>query len=106
MQTNFDLRTYNTFGLPSTAEEFLFLESVEQLAKLKKGDELTVGEVYGAIQYKGKGTFLAGGAGITPFIAIFNFLREKSQLNGNSLIFANKTEKDIFQISPQNNSSF
>jgi len=43
----------------------------EQLSKLKVGDELTIGEVYGTIQYKGKGTFLAGGAGITPFLAIF-----------------------------------
>lgn len=34
MQTNFDLRAYNTFGLPSIAEQFLFLESTEQLATL------------------------------------------------------------------------
>ena len=68
----------------------------EQLAKLKKGDELIVGEVYGAIRYEGKGIFLAGGAGVTPFIAILNALDKQKELNGNSLIFANKTKKDIF----------
>lgn len=68
----------------------------EQLSKLSAGDFLTVGEVYGTIQYKGKGIFIAGGAGITPFIAILKSLEKQDNLNGNSLIFANKTEKDIF----------
>jgi ferredoxin-NADP reductase len=68
----------------------------EQLAKLEKGDELTVGEVYGAIEYKGNGTFLAGGAGITPFIAIMKSLDKNNELRNNSLVFGNKTKKDIF----------
>lgn len=66
-----------------------------QLLKLKKNDELILHEVFGAIHYKGKGTFIAGGAGITPFIAIFRHLRSKDELNGNRLIFANKTKEDI-----------
>ncbi|MFC4094784.1 ferredoxin reductase domain-containing protein [Euzebyella saccharophila] len=68
----------------------------EKLSKLKVGNELVLGEVFGAIQFKGKGTFLAGGAGITPFIAIFKSLEYQNEMNRNSLIFANKTEKDIF----------
>lgn len=68
----------------------------EQLSKLKERDELTIGEVYGTIQYKGKGTFLAGGAGVTPFISILNSLYTQNELEGNSLFFANKTRKDIF----------
>lgn len=44
----------------------------EQLAKLGPGDELLIHEVFGAIAYKGPGVFIAGGAGITPFIAIFH----------------------------------
>lgn len=68
----------------------------EQLAKLKKGDELTVGEAYGAIAFKGNGMFISGGAGITPFISILKALEKKNSLRGNSLLFANKTTKDIF----------
>lgn len=68
----------------------------EQIGQLKEGDELTIGDVFGAINYKGKGTFLAGGAGVTPFISILKSLNHKNELNGNTLIFANKTEKDIF----------
>lgn len=68
----------------------------EQLGKLKAGDEISIGEAYGAITYKGEGTFLAGGAGITPFIAILKSLDKENKLDNNSLLFANKTEKDIF----------
>lgn len=68
----------------------------EQLATLTTGDELTLGDVYGAIEYKGKGIFLAGGAGITPFISILKSLDKKKQVQGNSIVFANKTTKDIF----------
>ncbi len=68
----------------------------EKLSKLKVGNELVLGEVFGAIQFKGKGTFLAGGAGVTPFIAIFKSLEYQNEMDHNSLIFANKTEKDIF----------
>lgn len=45
-----------------------------QLGQLKAGDELILHDVWGAIQYKGEGTFIAGGAGVTPFIAIFRQL--------------------------------
>ena len=63
--------------------------------KLKPGDEIIIRDVWGAIAYKGKGVFIAGGAGITPFISIFRDLREKNEVAGNTLIFANKTKADI-----------
>jgi ferredoxin-NADP reductase len=66
-----------------------------QLAGVKKGDELILHEVFGAIQYKGEGIFIAGGAGVTPFIAIFRSLYNDGNIDGNKLIFGNKTEKDI-----------
>jgi ferredoxin-NADP reductase len=66
-----------------------------KLLTLKKGDELLLHEVFGAIEYKGKGVFIAGGAGITPFIPIFRFLQTRNDLAGNKLIFANKTRADI-----------
>jgi ferredoxin-NADP reductase len=35
-----------------------------ELGKLKQGDELLIHDVWGAIEYKGEGVFIAGGAGI------------------------------------------
>ena len=62
---------------------------------LKPGDELIIRDVWGAIEYKGRGYFIAGGAGITPFIAILRQLNRDGELTGNKLIFANKTVADI-----------
>ena len=67
----------------------------KELNKLVHGDELLIHDVWGAIEYKGEGVFIAGGAGITPFIAIFRSLRAQNNLGNNTLIFTNKTEKDI-----------
>jgi ferredoxin-NADP reductase len=67
-----------------------------ELLKLKKGDELILHDVWGAIQYKKEGVFIAGGAGVTPFIAILRQLHSKNKMGENKLIFANKTQKDIF----------
>jgi ferredoxin-NADP reductase len=66
-----------------------------RLGQLITGDELILHDVWGAIQYKGEGTFIAGGAGITPFIAIFRELERTGKVGNNKLIFSNKTEKDI-----------
>ncbi len=66
-----------------------------QLGKLHAGDELILHDVFGAINYKGEGTFIAGGAGVTPFIAIFRQLQKDEKLGNNKLIFSNRTTKDI-----------
>jgi ferredoxin-NADP reductase len=66
-----------------------------QLLALQAGDELLIGEVFGDIGYKGEGIFIAGGAGVTPFIAILKELEKKNQVGGNKLLFANKTKADI-----------
>ncbi|HAQ21413.1 MAG TPA: flavodoxin reductase [Prolixibacteraceae bacterium] len=66
-----------------------------ELLQLGKDDELILHEVFGAIAYKGEGVFIAGGAGITPFICIFRYLQSKSETGDNKLIFANKTKEDI-----------
>lgn len=68
----------------------------EQIGKLEKGDQLLIGEPFGAIQYKGSGIFLAGGAGVTPFLPILKKLESENKAFGHTLIFANKKEKDIF----------
>ncbi|SOE17895.1 hypothetical protein SAMN05877838_2800 [Hoeflea halophila] len=67
----------------------------EQIGQLKVGDSFIIGDPWGTIKYKGKGTFIAGGAGVTPFIAILRMLRERGELSGHRLIFSNKREADI-----------
>jgi len=67
----------------------------DKLLDLKVGDELLQNEIFGNIYFRGEGTFIAGGAGLTPLIAI---LRDRQRNGGNEtnkLIFANKTSKDI-----------
>lgn len=65
------------------------------LGRTNAGGELILHDVFGAIQYKGPGVFIAGGAGITPFISIFRDLYDKNQIEGNSLIYSNKTSDDV-----------
>lgn len=67
----------------------------DKLDDLKVGDELIIGDSWGAIQYKGPGWFIAGGAGVTPFIAILKKLAKDGNLKGNHLLFSNKTSKDV-----------
>jgi len=66
-----------------------------ELLQAKKDDELILHDVFGAIEYKGEGVFIAGGAGVTPFICIFRYLQSKNEIGNNKLIFANKTNNDI-----------
>lgn len=65
------------------------------LGNLQPGDEILIHDVWGAIEYKGEGVFIAGGAGVTPFIAILRQLHKENKLGKNRLIFSNKTEADI-----------
>lgn len=66
-----------------------------ELLSLKEGDTLILNDIFGAIEYKGEGTFIAGGAGVTPFISILRNLKSKNKLGKNTLLFANKKEEDI-----------
>jgi ferredoxin-NADP reductase len=76
----------------------------DQIHQLLPGDELIIRDVWGAIEYKGPGYFIAGGAGITPFIAILRQLKKDGRASGNVLYFSNKTafdvilEKELFDI--------
>lgn len=67
----------------------------DELYRLKEGDSLIIHDVWGAIAYKGPGYFIAGGAGITPFIAILRQLHKDGQLEGNKLFFSNRTAGDV-----------
>lgn len=66
-----------------------------QLGKTNAGAELIIQDAFGAINYKGQGVFLAGGAGITPFISIFRHLFKANQIEGNKLIYSTGTVEDV-----------
>jgi ferredoxin-NADP reductase len=66
-----------------------------ELGKLQAGDELIIRDPWGAISYTGEGYFIAGGAGITPFIAILRRLYADKKIGRNQLFFSNKTSGDI-----------
>lgn len=67
----------------------------EQLHTLKPGDKLILEEPWGTINYQGSGIFIAGGAGITPFIAIIRDLKNRHKIKGNRLFFSNKKAHDV-----------
>jgi|WetSurMetagenome_2_1015567.scaffolds.fasta_scaffold22820_2 ferredoxin-NADP reductase len=67
----------------------------KELGKLKAGDALIIHDVWGTITYQGPGVFFAGGAGVTPFIAIFRQLYKEGKIGDNKLILSNKTDEDI-----------
>ena len=67
----------------------------DQLSRLLVGDRLIIDDPWGTISYKGKGVFIAGGAGLTPFLAILRAQNETGHLAGHTLLFANRRERDI-----------
>ncbi len=69
--------------------------ATDKLLDVKTGEYLILFDIFGTIVYKGEGVFIAGGAGVTPFIAILKDLYKKGQIGNNKLIFANKTKDDI-----------
>lgn len=66
-----------------------------KLWKLVPGDRLLLRDVWGTIAYQGPGTFICGGAGVTPFIAILRRLHADGRLAGHRLIASNRTAEDI-----------
>lgn len=67
----------------------------DKLHTLKVGDALLMSEPFGTISYRGPGVFIAGGAGITPFLAIFRQLVTENKIGEQTLIFSNKTPADV-----------
>lgn len=66
-----------------------------ELWSLAPGDRLLLRDVWGTITYKGPGAFIAGGAGVTPFIAILRRLAADRKIAGHRLIVSNRTQEDI-----------
>jgi len=67
----------------------------EKLESINADDELILHDVFGHLQYAGKGVFLAGGTGITPFIAICRDLAKQRKIAGNSLIYSTQYAADV-----------
>ncbi|MFO7724440.1 MAG: FAD-binding oxidoreductase [Oceanipulchritudo sp.] len=68
----------------------------DALDDLKAGDRLLISEPFGAITWKGPGVFIAGGAGVTPFIAILRKCANEGIGAGNMLLFSNSKSEDVF----------
>lgn len=84
--------------LEFTIKSYRAREGVTQLLDtLTVGDQLILHDVWGALTYRGPGLFLAGGAGITPFLSIFRALSDQKAVAGNRLIFSNKTAADVIR---------
>lgn len=66
-----------------------------ELNKLNAGAELIMHDVFQTIEFKGPGIFIAGGTGITPFIAIFRALFLSGNLRDVGLLYSNRTREDV-----------
>ena len=67
-----------------------------QIPSLEPGETVTLGDPKGRIRDRGPGIFLAGGAGITPFVPILRRrARDGDMITACSLIYSNRTEDDI-----------
>ncbi|WP_017257493.1 ferredoxin reductase domain-containing protein [Pedobacter arcticus] len=67
----------------------------KRISTIAPGDEFEIGDAWGTINYKGEGVFIAGGAGVTPFLSILRDLHQKGALGYNQLICSNKFEDEI-----------
>lgn len=68
----------------------------DAMDRLQVGDRLLIEDPWGAITYQGPGVFIAGGAGLTPFLAILRDRAEHAPGDGHRLFFSNHTQKDLF----------
>lgn len=67
------------------------------LSKLGEGNTLFIGPPWDAFPYHGPGVFIAGGAGITAFLAKIRNLKAEGQIpDDHQLIWANQKHRDIF----------
>lgn len=67
----------------------------ERIRRMQPGERVFVDDASGDIRDKGAGVFVAGGAGVTPFIPVLRQRQRDGTLAGCTLIYSNKTEADI-----------
>jgi ferredoxin-NADP reductase len=66
------------------------------LSRLSPGDTVMITNPWDAFINRGPGIFIAGGAGVTPFIALLRKFKVEGKVGDSQLIFFNKTWKDVF----------
>lgn len=66
-----------------------------QLEGLEPGAGLLLSAPYGGQAYRGPGTFVAAGSGITPFLALLRHLAREGRLGGHRLVYVNRSPADI-----------
>jgi len=89
----FVIKTYPTDQFPSHEG------MTEHLGHdIQVNDRVIFSDAWGAIEYRGPGVFIAGGAGMTPFISILRHLEREGALEGNRLFFSNRTADDVFLL--------
>lgn len=65
-----------------------------RLDGLSPGDAVGLSDPFGTITHRGPGTFIGGGAGVTPLLAILRHMDE-DDLAGSRLFFSNRTPADV-----------
>lgn len=68
------------------------------LSNQKINDEITITEAWDSCEYKGKGTFIAGGSGITTFIPMIRNLNRNNDIANNILIYGLGAKENKMQI--------
>jgi len=93
--TNLDTEAH----LELTIRIYLSHERITKaLHESKGGDTLIITDPWDSFERKGPGVFIAGGTGVTPFIALLHHMESEGRLEENTLIFSNKTTKDAFLV--------
>jgi ferredoxin-NADP reductase len=69
----------------------------EAISKLKPDEIVQISTPWNSYAYKGSGTFIAAGAGITAFLPIFETIEDKGidVKQEHSLIYADKSKSDV-----------
>jgi ferredoxin-NADP reductase len=90
-------------GLNTTPDLELTIKIYEEhkgltaaLSRLNPGDKVLISDPWDSFTNNGPGVFIAGGAGITPFIALLRQFKAEGNIADSSLFFSNKTPDDIF----------
>lgn len=97
-----EVRPFTFTSLPSDPHLEFTIKSypshdgvTKQIPHLELGESVTIGSPWGAIADKGPGVFIAGGAGLTPFIPILRKRASEDRLDGCMLILADGSYDDL-----------
>lgn len=85
LDLEFYIRVYRSDGI------------TERFERLQIDDELRLSPAFGELTYAGPGLMIAGGTGVTPFLAMLRSQKAKRALDGNFLLYSEKQETDFIQ---------